>query len=150
MSARSRASAHWEGTTDGGAGTVSTASDALEAHPLLWQARIGEKSGTTPEELLASAWAGCFAMAFGFELAKAGHPATTMDVDAELAFVATDGGFEIGKGKLAVRADVSGIDAGTFTKLAEAAKAGCPVSAALGTIASDATLDAKLVTAAAH
>jgi osmotically inducible protein OsmC len=150
MSARSRASAHWEGTTDTGAGTVTTASDALHQHPLLWQARIGEKTGTTPEELLASAWAGCYAMAFGFELGKAGHPAKMMDVDAELAFIATDGGFEIGKGKLSVRADVPGIDNDTFMKIAEAAKGGCPVSVALGTIADDAKLEAKLTTAAAH
>jgi osmotically inducible protein OsmC len=73
-----------------------------------------------------------------------------MDVDAELAFIATDGGFEIGKGKLSVRADVPGIDNDTFMKIAEAAKGGCPVSVALGTIADDAKLEAKLTTAAAH
>jgi osmotically inducible protein OsmC len=89
-------------------------------------------------------------MAFGFELGKAGHPAKTMDVDAELAFITTDSGFEIGKGVLKVRADVPGIDAELFARIAEAAKGGCPVSVALGKIADDAKLEAQLTTAAAR
>lgn len=145
MAARSRASAHWAGSTIDGSGTVSTATDALDGHPLLWAARIGEQSGATPEELLASAWAGCYAMAFSFALSNAGHPPVSLDVDAELAFVAKDGGgFEIGKGKLAVRAEVPGIDESEFATLAEGAKSGCPVSVALGEVAATAVLDATL------
>jgi osmotically inducible protein OsmC len=149
MAARSRARAHWSGSTVDGSGNVSTTSDALEAHPLLWNARIGEQEGTTPEELLAAAWAGCYAMAFSFALTGNGHPPAALDVDAELAFVPVEGGFEIGKGKLVVRADVPGISDELFAELAAGAKAGCPVSVALGAIAEQATLDAALTAAAA-
>ena len=146
MAARSRASAHWQGSTVEGSGTVSTVSNALSEHPLLWTARVGEVEGTTPEELLASAWAGCYAMAFSFALTGDGHAPEALDVTAELAFVATDaGGFEIGKGVLAVRADVPGMTEERFLELAAAAKAGCPVSVALGDVASAARLDAQLV-----
>jgi osmotically inducible protein OsmC len=150
MAARSRARAHWEGSTVDGAGHVSTTTDALHEHPLLWTARIGEQEGTTPEELLAASWAGCYSMAFSFALTGNGHPPTSLDVDAELAFVPKDGGgFDIGKGKLVVRAEVPGISDELFAELAAGAKAGCPVSVALGSIAEQATLDATLTTAAA-
>jgi lipoyl-dependent peroxiredoxin len=147
MAARSRARAHWEGSTVDGAGHVSTHTDALDQHPLLWSARIGETPGTTPEELLAASWAGCYSMAFSFALAGAGHPPSSLDVEAELAFVAlTDGpGFEIGKGRLQVRVAVDGLDQERVAELAEGAKRGCPVSVALGQIAEDATLDLQLV-----
>lgn len=144
MSARSRASAHWEGSTTEGSGTVSTASDALRAQPLYWASRIGEQEGTTPEELLAASWAGCFSMAFGFALTNAGAAPRTLDVDAELAFVAKDGGgFEIGKGKIDVRVAVD-LDEEKVGELAEQAKVTCPVSVALGKIADDAKLSLQV------
>lgn len=145
MSARSRASAHWEGSTVDGSGHVSTATDALKEHPLQWAARIGEQPGTTPEELLAASWSSCYCMAFSFALANAGHAPDTLDVDAELSFVAQpEGGFVIGKGRLQVRVAVAGIDESQVRELAEGAKAGCPVSVALGEIAEQAQLDLQV------
>lgn len=144
MSARSRASAHWEGSTTEGSGTVSTESDALRDHQLLWASRIGEREGTTPEELLASAWAGCYSMAFSFALANAGAAPTSLDVDAELAFVAKEGGgFEIGKGRIGVKVAVD-LEQQQVEELAEQAKVTCPVSVALGSIAEDAALDLQV------
>ncbi len=146
MAARSTARARWNGDTVSGSGTVSTTSAALHEQPLLWTARIGEREGTTPEELLAAAWAGCYSMAFSFALTSAGHVPVSLDVQAQLAFVAIDGGgFEIGAGRISVDANVPGIDEATFAELAEAAKRSCPVSVALGAIAADAALEATLV-----
>jgi osmotically inducible protein OsmC len=150
MAARSSAKAHWEGSTVEGAGHVSTASDALRQQELLWAARIGEaEDGTTPEELLAAAWSGCYCMAFSFALTNAGHAPSEVDVDASLAFVANpEGGFRIGKGALEVRVAVDGLDEAQVRELAEGAKAGCPVSVALGEVAAEATLDLTVATPA--
>jgi osmotically inducible protein OsmC len=58
-------------------------------------------------------------------------------------FGKTDDGFAITRIDLVTRGDVPGIDAAEFQKIAEQAKAGCPVSKALKAV--DITLDATLV-----
>ena len=142
--AKSTAHAHWNGSTIEGSGTVTTDSPALDKTPLTWKARTGEEAGTTPEELLASGHAGCYAMAFSFALSNEGHAPTSLDVDATYEFGPIEGGFAIKGVTLAVAGDVPGIDETTFMNLAEGAKDGCPVSAAIkGNVAIK--LDAKLV-----
>ncbi len=150
MAARSRASAHWEGSTVDGSGHVSTTTDALREHPMQWAARIGEQSGTTPEELLAASWSSCFCVAFSFALANAGAAPDSLDVDAELAFIAQpEGGFRIGKGRLDVRVAITGLDEAQVREIAEGSKLGCPVSVALGDIAADARFDLTVTAPAA-
>ena len=52
------ASATWQGDLPTGEGTVSTASDFLQAVPTSWRARTEDATGqTSPEELLAAAHA---------------------------------------------------------------------------------------------
>jgi len=49
------ASATWQGDLPTGEGTVSTASDFLQAVPTSWRARTEDATGqTSPEELLAA------------------------------------------------------------------------------------------------
>jgi osmotically inducible protein OsmC len=126
--AKSTAHAHWTGDLLEGSGSVSTESPALKNTELTWKSRIGETAGTTPEELLASAHAGCYSMAFSGALAKEGHAPTSLDVDATYEFGQVSDGFAITNVELTVSGDVPGIDEATFTKLAEGAKVGCPVS----------------------
>jgi len=57
-------SATWNGDLREGKGSVSTESRALESHPYTFFSRYGEKPGTSPEELLGAAHAGCFTMSF--------------------------------------------------------------------------------------
>lgn len=141
--AKSTAHAHWTGSTIEGSGTVTTDSPALDKAPLAWKARVGDEAGTTPEELLASGHAGCYAMAFSFALTNAGHEPTSLDVDATYEFGPVEGGFAIKGVALTVSGDVPGIDEAKFNELAEGAKTGCPVSAAIaGNV--PITLDAKL------
>lgn len=139
--ATSTAHARWMGSTIEGSGTVTTESPALMETPLTWKARTGDEPGTTPEELMASAHAGCYAMAFSFALTNEGHEPDALEIDCTYEFGPKDGGFEIKGARLTVRAEVPGIDEPTFMKLAEGAKDGCPVSAALTIPIS---LDAKL------
>ncbi|MDQ0997378.1 osmotically inducible protein OsmC [Phyllobacterium ifriqiyense] len=141
-----QATAIWQGALKDGKGTLDTQSGALKALPYNFKARFEDesgKSGTNPEELLAAAHAGCFAMQLSHFLAENGTPAANLDAKAVVSISpAAGGGFEITKSALTLVGDVPGIDADTFAKLAGQAKATCPLSKALGAI--EVTLDAKL------
>ena len=67
-------------------------------------------------------------MAFSNGLAKNETPATSLTTSADVEFTPGTGITGI---KLTVRGEVPGLDNETFVKLAEEAKAGCPVSKVL-------------------
>jgi len=127
-------------------GILSTPSGVLSDTPYSFKARFvskdGEETWTNPEELIAAAHAGCFSMALSFQLSSAGFPPNEIHTDALLTMEKEDAGWEIKGIKLVVEASVPNIDDAKFQELAGNAKAGCPVSKALGAI--DITMDAKL------
>ena len=127
------AEAAWTGDLLTGSGTITyVSSGAFTRMPVTWASRTEAHEGrTSPEELIASAHASCFSMAFSNRLAKNGTPAERLDVKAVVTFDKTDAGWTIAKSELTVRGAVPGIDAATFAELAEGAKDGCPVSRAL-------------------
>ena len=130
----------WEGTLFEGAGKVTLDSSGLGTYDVTWVARSQEPSGkTSPEELIAAAHSSCFSMAFSNGLADNGTPATSLETSAEVEFTPGKGITGI---KLTTRGVVEGLDNETFVSLAEAAKAGCPVSQALA--GTTITLDAAL------
>jgi osmotically inducible protein OsmC len=134
MAQTRRAEAHWEGDLFSGNGTVSAVSSGrISALPINWRARAeaSDTGLTSPEELLASAHASCFAMALSNGLAKAGTPATSLDVAAEVTADKTDAGFTVLASRLTVTGTVPGADQAAFQAAAEAAKDGCPISRAL-------------------
>ncbi|MGJ6979200.1 OsmC family peroxiredoxin [Aestuariimicrobium soli] len=135
------ASATWKGDLFSGSGEVRLDTSGAGSFAVGWKAR-GEESGstTTPEELIAAAHSTCFSMAFSNGLTKAGHTVTQLDTSAVVTFVAGTG---ITKIALKVVGQVEGIDEAEFVRLAEEAKAGCPVSQALASVP-EITLDAKL------
>jgi osmotically inducible protein OsmC len=129
MAAVSRADAVWEGDLASGKGRVKVASGTFDEFPVTWASRAERThGGTSPEELLAAAHAACFSMAFANGLSKAGHHPERLNTTAEVEFVPGTGITTI---TISVRGHIHGIDAGEFQKLAEAAKAGCPISQAL-------------------
>jgi lipoyl-dependent peroxiredoxin len=132
----------WRGDLLHGSGTIGTVqSGAFGPLDVSWAARSEEPNGkTSPEELIAAAWAACFAMAFSNILAKAGSPPEQLETSATLTFQPGEG---ITKGELTVRGTVPGIDADAFQAAAEDAKQNCPVSQALSGIP-EITLDAQL------
>jgi osmotically inducible protein OsmC len=137
------ATAIWKGALKDGAGTLETQSGALKALPYTFKARFEDesgKSGTNPEELLAAAHAGCFAMQLSHFLAENGTPAANLDAKAVVTLDPAKGA--ITKSAITLVGTVPGIDEKTFSELAAKAKANCPVSKALGAI--EVTLDAKL------
>jgi osmotically inducible protein OsmC len=136
------ATAVWKGALKEGSGTIDSQSGALSGMPYSFKGRFEDesgKSGTNPEELIAAAHAGCFAMQLSHFLAENGTPATSLDAKAVVTLVPGTG---ITGSAITLVGDVPGIDAAKFTELAEKAKAECPVSKALGAI--DVTLDARL------
>ena len=80
-----RASAHWEGNIKQGKGKLTTASGVLKDTQYSFSARFENGVGTNPEELVAAAHAGCFAMALSGQLEAAGMVATSLDVSAEVS-----------------------------------------------------------------
>jgi len=138
----STATATWEGGLRNGKGEFNAKSGAFQGS-YSFHTRFEGAQGTNPEELIAAAHAGCFAMQLSHFLAEAGHPATKLSVDAEVTIgPAPGGGQAISKSALALRGDVPGMSEAQFLELANKAKAGCPVSKALSAI--EITLDARL------
>lgn len=137
----SKGTTTWKGDLLSGSGTARLETSGLGSFDVNWKARAEEAGGTTsPEELIAAAHATCFSMAFSNMLAQNDTPPTQLDTSAEVSFVAGTGITGI---HLTTRAQVDGISAEDFQRIAEEAKAGCPVSQALkGT---EITLTAELV-----
>ena len=131
--AHSTAAATWSGDLTAGGGTVRPGSGAFPELPISWGRRTQREPGaTSPEELIATAHAACFSMAFSNELAKLGHAPERVDVSASVAFeTGRADGAAITSVELVVRARVPGMDDSAFQVAAEAARAGCPVSKAL-------------------
>ena len=136
------ANAVWKGNLKEGKGTLDTQSGTLKGTPYSFKARFEDesgKSGTNPEELIAAAHAGCYAMQLSHFLAENGTPATE---------ARRQGGGDAGArhrhhrqrhhpGRQGARhrcGEVQGIG--------REGQGGCPVSKALGAI--KVSLDAKL------
>lgn len=137
MAVERSASAVWEGDLKSGNGNLETQTGNVSGS-YTWASRWEDGSGTNPEELIAAAHAGCFAMAFANALDKAGHTANKVEASA----VVTLDGTEITTSALSCTADVPGIDEDTFQEVANSAKEGCPVSKLLQ--GAEITLDASL------
>jgi lipoyl-dependent peroxiredoxin len=132
----------WQGDLMNGSGTIGRApSGAFGPLDVSWASRAEEPDGkTSPEELIAAAWASCFAMALSHGLAQAGNPPEKLETSATVTFQPGEG---ITRAVLTVRGTVSGLDADAFQQAADDAVANCPVSKALTGIP-DITLDAEL------
>ena len=136
------ATAVWKGKLKEGSGTLETQSGAISGLPYSFKNRFEDesgKSGTNPEELIAAAHAGCYAMQLSHFLAENGTPAEKLDAKAVVTLVPGTG---ITGSALTLIGTVPGIDSAKFKELAEKAKAECPVSRALG--ANKISLDARL------
>ena len=136
------ADAVWNGSLMDGKGHLKTASGKVDVD-YGWKARAEDGPGTSPEELIAAAHAGCFSMALSHMLATAGHAPTKIHTTANVTFNKVGDGFAITGIALKTEGTVPGIDEKTFKETAEKAKVGCPVSKALSSVPM--TLEAKFV-----
>ena len=133
----------WDGNLARGGGHLSAATGAFRDLPYSEPARIAAVAGkTSPEELLAAAHAGCYAMSLAGELART--PPERLDVRATVVMDEVEGkGHRIVASQLHVRARVPGLDEATFEAAVEAADAGCPFSALIAASA-DVAIEATL------
>jgi osmotically inducible protein OsmC len=136
------ASARWEGSLPEGSGTMTLGSGAFEGSYSA-KSRFEEGAGTNPEELVAAAHAGCFSMALTAALGRAGFAPESVATTAKVQLLKRDEGFRITRIDLETLATVPGIEDAAFQEIAEGAKAGCPVSVALGGVP-EIVLDARL------
>jgi lipoyl-dependent peroxiredoxin len=132
------ANAIWNGSGKDGKGTLSTQSTTLKNAQYSYNSRFENGVGTNPEELIAAAHAGCFAMKLSFVLQAMGITPDSLDVQGEITL---DNG-AITKSHLTLKAKIPGITADQFKTAADDAKLNCPVSQLLK---AEISLDASLV-----
>jgi len=127
-----------------GSGQVEMTSSHVGTYDVSFPKRAAEDAdGTTsPEELIAAAHTSCYAMSLAAAVAKAGGTPQALDVTAVVTVGRDEAGLRISKSALTVRAEVDGLDADTFARVAQEAKESCPVSRALSDL--EITLDAAL------
>jgi osmotically inducible protein OsmC len=142
MASERTAEVTWSGSLLEGSGTIDrVGSGAFAPLDVSWAARTEEPGGkTSPEELIAAAWASCYSMSLAHALAQAGNPPERLSTSVNVTFIPGQG---LTRGAITVRGVVPGVDDSGFRAAAEAAKVGCPVSKALSGIP-DVTLDAAL------
>ena len=140
---KSMATAVWTGDLKSGKGLISAGAGAFANVPYDFPKRFegAEGSATTPEELIASAHAGCFAMASSGALGRAGFTPESLTVKATVTIETVDGKATVSSSHLEMTGRVPGIDAAKFLEIVTEAKAGCPISRLLNTTI---TLDATL------
>ena len=135
----------WTGSLMDGAGTIEgVGSGAFGPLDVTWSSRAESPDGrTSPEELIAAAWASCFSMALSHALAGAGTPPDRLETAVTVTFQPGEG---IVKAAIEVVGTVPGVDHEGFVEQAEGAKVNCPVSKAM-TGVPEITLDATLAVA---
>ena len=140
MAVTSESTTVWNGDLRTGSGTVALDSSHAAEFAVNWKARSEGVAGTTtPEELLGAAHSACFSMAFSNVLASFGSAPENIRATAAVTFDPASG---ITGSHLRVEAKVPGIAEEDFQRLAEEAKATCPVSRAL--VGIPITIEARL------
>ena len=136
------ATAVWNGSLKEGKGTLTAPGGALKNTQYSFGSRFETGPGMNPEELIAGAHAGCYAMAVAEILSEAGFPPERLEVTAEITMDNTPPvGWTIAASHLTLNAHVLHISPEKFEALAEQAKA-CAVTRALNVAV---TLEAKLM-----
>ena len=137
------ATAEWHGGLKDGKGDISTQSGVLTKTQYSFGTRFDQGAGTNPEELIAAAHAGCFAMALSMILGEAKMVADSIHVTATVSLEKVETGWTITESHLDLKAKIPGADKDAFETAAKKAKAGCPVSRLMtAKVTLDTTLEA--------
>lgn len=131
----------WNGDGIDGNGLLTAQSGAFNKMPYSFKTRFENDNGdlgTNPEELIASALAGCFNMKLAFVLNEANLNPTELNTNATLTFV--DG--SVISIELILKGKVPNLNEEKFIEFAEDAKKNCPIS---GVLNCEIILNASLV-----
>ena len=136
------ATAVWNGSLKEGNGNLTAPGGALRATPYSFASRFESGAGTNPEELIAAAHSGCFAMALSAALGEAGFKPERLEAKADVSLEnVPSAGWSVTASHLTLTGTVPGITAEKFDEIAAKAKANCPISRLLK---AEITLTAKL------
>ena len=131
----------WNGDGIDGNGFLTAQSGAFNKMPYSFKTRFENDNGdlgTNPEELIASALAGCFNMKLAFVLNEANFNPTELNTNATLTFI--DG--SVISIELILKGKVPNLNEEKFIEFAEDAKNNCPIS---GVLNCEIILNASLV-----
>ena len=131
----------WNGDGIDGNGFLTAQSGAFNKMPYSFKTRFENDNGdlgTNPEELIASALAGCFNMKLAFVLNEANLNPTELNTNAILTFI--DG--SVISIELILKGKVPNLNEEKFIEFAEDAKKNCPIS---GVLNCEIILNASLV-----
>ena len=135
------AQASWQGTLSEGSGRIALGSGAFAGSYSL-RARVEEgERATNPEELVGAAEAACFTMSLANLLGEAGLLVRDLTTTARVTLAQIGNAYNITHIELHTVGDVPGVDAVSFTDLAQRAK-DCTVARAL--TGTEITLDASV------
>lgn len=134
-----RATAVWNGTVMEGSGELTSQSGTLSNTPYSFKSRFADGTGTNPEELLASAHAGCFTMKLSIVLQEKGFPPKRLETTAVVTL--DDTSLSITESRLTLKANVPGIGWDLFNEAVKDAETNCPISKVLNAAIS---VDAQL------
>ena len=137
-----KGSAEWKGDLRSGSGTFSAGDGSIHGD-YSFRSRFEDGPGANPEQLIAAAHASCFSMALSNMLAEGGTPPDSVQTNATVTLRPVEGKPTIASIELSTVGVVPGLDEAKFIEIAEAAKAGCPVSRALAGVP-EITLKASL------
>jgi osmotically inducible protein OsmC len=133
----------WDGTNARGRGAISAGTGAFTGLEYSLPVRIGKgtEGKTSPEELLAAAHAGCFAMSVAGELRRED---AHIDVTANVVMDEVEGkGHLIVESQVRVRVNAAGLEREEFDRAVLAAHEGCSFSRLIEASAK-VTIDARL------
>jgi len=134
------ASAVWQGSGKEGNGHLSTQSGVLSQNQYSFNTRFADGIGTNPEELVAAAHAGCFAMKLSFCVGNMGFTPEILDVNCTIVFDTASG--TVAESQLTLKAKIAGISAEQFAEAVADAEQNCPISKLLNAkISVDASLE---------
>ncbi|GAB3537104.1 OsmC family protein [Pontibacter brevis] len=129
-----RAEARWNNGLKDGNGELKTGNGGVQSS-YSFASRFGDSTkGTSPEELIGAAHAGCFSMFLSALMGKQNLSPEYIETKASVHLGEKDGGPLIEKIELTTEAKVDGLDNDAFQELVQQAKAGCPVSKALASV----------------
>jgi lipoyl-dependent peroxiredoxin len=138
----------WEGNLARGAGAITAGSSgAFSGLPYTNVSRIAQPDGkTSPEELLAAAHGGCFAMSLAGELTGLGRPPERLEVACRIVMDEVVGqGHQIVGSQVRARVAAADLDDDTLQTGLRLADEGCPFSALLKRAGADVDVAAERI-----
>lgn len=127
MAIKRGATAIWYGNGKEGKGILTSDSSVLSETQYSYNTRFENGFGTNPEELIASAHAGCFSMKLAFNFQESGI--SPEEIRTECSVILDNG--KISESHLSLHVKAPGVEESEIKKLAEDAKENCPVSQVL-------------------